>query len=200
MVSAVQRRGAGGFSLVELLVTAGILMLLFLITFTAVTHAKDASNRAKCASNLRQIATAYHLFAADHNRNLPSKAMLGNSSYRQIDDPLGMPAHLEPYIAKDSVWLCPAGRKTLKQYGVNYAWSRATNLAGDLGSAGAYGNAQTATILWDNFSYALPSVRGVPEAVSSGGPTVVTALLRYYPHNRKTDAHYLQLDGHVELK
>jgi prepilin-type processing-associated H-X9-DG protein len=39
-------------------------------------------------------------------------------------------------------------------------------------------------------------VFGVPEI--SGGPTVVTKLLFYYPHNSKKRINWLYLDGHVE--
>lgn len=89
--------------------------------------------------------------------------------------------------------MCPAGRKTLGSNGVNYAWSRAQNLIGTDGSSAAFNKMSSTFVVWDNYSYALPSVFGVPEV--SHGPPVVT---RSFPHNSKKRINWLYLDGHVE--
>ena len=59
----MQKRRA--FTLVELLVVIGIIALLIAILMPALARAKEAANRTKCASNLRQLTMAAMLYAAD---------------------------------------------------------------------------------------------------------------------------------------
>ena len=191
-------RSPQGFTLIELLVTMAIILILAGLLLPALVRAKDAAHRTACLSNLRQIGFVYHLYREDNNSRLPSKEMLGNSSYRKGNDPLSLPFHFQRYVQTNKVWLCPAGRKTLVTNGVNYAWSRAQNLVSESGSDQAFEKLTTTTLVWDNFTYALPSVFGVPEQTS--GPKAVSTALRYYPHNSKRRANYLYFDGHVETK
>lgn len=191
--------GKRGFTLIELLVVIAIISILAGMLLPALIKAKDSAKRTECLSNLRQIALVYHMYNNDSNGKLPTQEMLGNSSYRIITDPLSLPSYFVPYCPTNRVWLCPAGRKTLTTNGVNYAWSRAQNLVGTAGSEQAFAAMSSTVVIWDNFTYALPSVFGVPEG-SSGGPSAVTAVLRYYPHNSHKKLNYLYLDGHVETR
>jgi prepilin-type N-terminal cleavage/methylation domain-containing protein len=69
-----QQRGAGrrhGFTLVELLVVIGVVALLAALLLPALASAKDKVRRASCLSNLRQIGIAIHLYADDHDGDIP---------------------------------------------------------------------------------------------------------------------------------
>jgi prepilin-type N-terminal cleavage/methylation domain-containing protein/prepilin-type processing-associated H-X9-DG protein len=184
------------FTLIELLVVIAIVAILAALLLPALVKAKDAARRVHCYSNLRQLAIVYHLYNEDYRNKLPTTDMLGRSNYRMLSDPLSLPAYFRPYSTTNRVWMCPAGRKTLESNGVNYAWSRAQNLVGTNGSAAAFDRMSKTFVVWDNYSYTLPSVFGVPEARS--GPTVVTRQLFYFPHNNKKRNNWLYLDGHVE--
>jgi prepilin-type processing-associated H-X9-DG protein len=62
---------AGGFSLVEILVSLGIVTLLASLLLPAMKSARESSHTASCASNLSQIGKGLLAFAADNDGTLP---------------------------------------------------------------------------------------------------------------------------------
>lgn len=55
-----------GFSLIELLVVAAIIAILFSLVMPAVSMVRDASRTVICLSHLRQIGLAFQGYAGDH--------------------------------------------------------------------------------------------------------------------------------------
>lgn len=78
-----------GFSLVELLVVIAIVSVLVAILLPAIQAAREASRAASCRNNLKQIATAVHLYH-DAAKRLPparlefSKNGTGTSTFYMI--------------------------------------------------------------------------------------------------------------------
>jgi prepilin-type processing-associated H-X9-DG protein len=62
---------ASAFSLVELLVVVGIVALVIALVLPALGAARESAKSVQCLSNLRQLATSAHQYAADNEGHYP---------------------------------------------------------------------------------------------------------------------------------
>jgi len=65
------QRKRAGFSLIELLVVIAIIAILITLLTPLITRSIDRARLAGCISNLRQLASASAMYAADNNGQLP---------------------------------------------------------------------------------------------------------------------------------
>jgi len=64
------------FTLVELLVSVGIIAVLAALLLPALGSARESARRTQCASNLRQLAMGFQSYAADNRGSLPGIATI----------------------------------------------------------------------------------------------------------------------------
>jgi len=117
-----------GFTLIELLVTIAIIAILAAILFPVFSRAREASRKAVCQSNLRQIAMATLMYAGDCDECLPVPpygfwAACCWGCVRWHDTIL-------PYVKNEGVFWCPSDRIRPhltggdgRPFSTSYAWS-----------------------------------------------------------------------------
>ncbi len=66
-----------GFTLVELLVVIGIISVLVAMLLPALNKAREAAQKTACASNLRQVGQALHMYANDNHGWIPPQYAYG---------------------------------------------------------------------------------------------------------------------------
>lgn len=181
------------FSLVEILVTGGVVVALVTMLFPAIGRSIDRAHHAHCVSNLRTLAVGATSFATDRNGYFWTREEVGYSRYRSFEDPLSVCQLLTEYVPNKDVWWCKAGRPTLKKFKNNYAW--AISAALDTSSMLVM-NPRTTILFWDNYSYTQPSIFNVRDGGVSGPPAASPAY-RHLPHINRKECNQVYMDGHV---
>lgn len=94
-----------GFTLIEVLVVLGILLLLAALLLPVQLRAKGSAHRAACRNNLHQAGIAISLYLDESGAVLPVAAAL--PSARLNNDP-AIAQVLRPYLGDTGVLRCPA--------------------------------------------------------------------------------------------
>ncbi|MFQ6132114.1 MAG: DUF1559 domain-containing protein [Armatimonadota bacterium] len=90
-----------GFTLIELLVVIAIIAILAALLFPVFARARENARRAKCMSNLRQLAMAAHMYGQDHDEALPLEVMCANPHPNLV-------AAIYPYVGNRDLFYCPS--------------------------------------------------------------------------------------------
>ena len=100
------------FTLVELLIVIGIIAVLIGLLLPAVVRAREAGQRSKCLSNIRQIGQAVAAYIAEHRGRLPAQF----NNVKDFLDPVVMETQfsylslLRSYFSPGAreVYVCPS--------------------------------------------------------------------------------------------
>ncbi len=111
-------RRSPGFTLIELLVVIAIIAILASILFPVFAQAREQARKASCASNLRQLGLALHMYCQDSDGILPTMAAQPSASP-------GLPRMtdvLDPYVKNADLFKCRSDHSYWKTEGSSYGW------------------------------------------------------------------------------
>jgi prepilin-type processing-associated H-X9-DG protein len=94
---------ASAFTLVELLVVAGIIALLLTLLIPALSRARSRSQSTVCSNHLHQIGLSLQMYVSDHN-TYPSATGGGGEPFKTWADQL---VPYNPIHWTNNVWHCP---------------------------------------------------------------------------------------------
>ena len=94
-------RGRRGFTLIELLVVIAIIAILAAILFPVFARAREKAKETSCASQLRQLGLALHMYAQDYDEQFPFDSYIGNPHPMLLNG-------LYPYVKNRNLFYCPS--------------------------------------------------------------------------------------------
>lgn len=108
------------FTLIELLVVIAIIAILAAILFPVFAKAREAARATSCKSNMKQIGTAFAMYAQDFDENGVIGQSNNNGTLTCADGFVceGWEPRLQPYIKNWAVFHCPS-RSDATSYGNN---------------------------------------------------------------------------------
>jgi hypothetical protein len=158
---ASDKEAAGGFTLVEILVTIGVIAVLVGLLVPSLRYGKFRAKVTRCSNNMRQIAIACQLYAADGKKGLLPSYMLptgsGGSSglmgYRAVEPwfvAFEMITNVETYGVGPSMWHCPTRHKwdTINEV---YKWKTGKAIGTGTDLVAHYQSAGTPMVALDMF-------------------------------------------------
>jgi prepilin-type N-terminal cleavage/methylation domain-containing protein len=175
-----------GFTLIELFLVIAVIGVLAAILLPALAKAREGARRQACASNLRQLGAAIHLYALEHEGKLPWSG--GGGDGRCFAD-------LKPeYIGEEEVFMCPSDPTTDPNIPfTNYELSRGSDsFRGSYDYLGAWtdrpitidldnpleANPNT-PIVWDVFSATRRYISTVSHVPAGGNVVFISGKLEF---------------------
>jgi len=123
-----------GFSLVEMLVSIGILVILASLLVPSLQRGRQMANQARCSGNLRGLIQGWSLYTADHGGNSVTIGVNEDPSNKYT----GWVSQLWPYLGNgniDRLIVCPSAKQpnASNSHGTSqYAW-KLGNMVGSYG-------------------------------------------------------------------
>jgi prepilin-type N-terminal cleavage/methylation domain-containing protein len=104
--------GRKAFTLIELLTVISIIAILASILFPTFAKAREKAEQTQCLSNVKQLGTAFIMYATDYDSRLPvigtTQAQYGTGSWPGLPlPPAFWPATMNSYTKNDQILICP---------------------------------------------------------------------------------------------
>ncbi len=93
----------GGITLIEIMITVGIIALLAAISIPGYLQARHFGMRSTYVAELRRISDAFEMYAGD-NGSMPQTS-INNPADLLDDSNRNVPLGLDSYLPKNSTWL-----------------------------------------------------------------------------------------------
>lgn len=217
----VNRRSCGktkGFTLIELLVVIAIIAILASIMFPVFAAVKENARQTQCASNLKQLVTAWMMYAQDYDDTACMAAILPNSSLeydwdftmdRTATPTRVYPGLLASYTKSGMINSCPSFKPALKYdrpytgYGYNTTYIGGMGILYMVSSSnkpsvtlGMIYNPSETVVFADSAFMATGADAGKLASTSflgapSDSPIRLNRRLAHFRHNGKANAAYL---------
>ncbi|PWU17706.1 MAG: hypothetical protein C5B50_10840 [Verrucomicrobia bacterium] len=118
-----ERTSATAFTVIELLVTIGILLLLAAIFLPAFAKHRSRAPMTSCKMNLSSVAKAMDSWAADHNGNYPNQVPMTNGGTKELVGTGQAFRHflvLSNYLQTPKVLFCPSDQAIGRQIATTF--------------------------------------------------------------------------------
>ncbi len=110
------------FTLVELLVTTGVIAVLIAITVPTLNIIRSRAESAQCMGHLRALGVGLNLYLSEHQMVMPD--MEAGRADRN-DDVAVIDNTLNDYVDDQGVFTCPSGRAMAAKSGTSYYYNSA---------------------------------------------------------------------------
>lgn len=96
-----------GFTLIEILVVIGLVILIAAILFPVFASSRENARRTSCSSNLHTLGLALTMYVQDNNEQGPNSIISPHVTPQQIPVATGWAGRIFPYVKSTIVYQCP---------------------------------------------------------------------------------------------
>lgn len=147
---------SSAFSLIELLVTVGIISILTAVAIPVSREAMETTRKGACISNMRGLANGCLLYAQDNDGILPYSVGEGawhRLIYPYLNTAANDTTEWQQNIHEGRYYICPAD-KTPYQDKLSYAWNKNLKSEASRQEYRIYSGKRSAVMIGEGKSYA----------------------------------------------